>query len=71
VCELPQCSYRTPGSNGLCRVSLDDECFAYTYKDTDNITNITICVPECPSGTEADRDSSGSTTGLHMNLLNM
>jgi hypothetical protein len=62
VCKLPQCSLRTPFSNGLCRVGLDDGCFVYT----DSVTNISTCVPECPSGTEADRDNTGSTTGLYM-----
>jgi hypothetical protein len=45
-------------------VSLDDECFVYT-----NETGSGICVPECPNGTEADRDSTTGTTGLYLNLL--
>jgi hypothetical protein len=51
VCEIPQCSYRTPLQNHLCRIDLEDECFLYIASNAPP-GDTGVCVPECPFGTE-------------------
>jgi hypothetical protein len=65
VCDLPQCTHRTPGEDGLCRVGVDDVCFAYQSSSDDPIS----CVESCPLGTEEEHQEDGTPTGLYHYII--
>jgi hypothetical protein len=62
VCNIPPCTSRTPLEGHLCRITLDDECFAFPIAGTTNWT----CVTECPQGTEEGREVDA---GMKMEII--
>jgi hypothetical protein len=60
VCDISPCSSRVPLEGHLCRIGPDDECFLYQTPGSED----SVCVPECPFGTEEEHAADEVSTGL-------